>query len=115
MLGQLTAKSFSLFIDPGGRIRMTRRADGATEHGCSQNSAQKVQAGNVLGKGRHYPLLDIMPCHFLQTAEMPDVGKPPMRAIFDDLAAHAMRPPVSFISSLPPAPCRFGSLNRDAR
>jgi serine/threonine-protein kinase HipA len=54
-----------------------------------------------VGKSRHYPVLDIMPRHFLQTADIAGVGKPLMRAIFDDLSAHARSQADNVISALP--------------
>jgi len=40
-----------------------------------------------VGKNRHYAIHDIMPRHFMQSADMAGIGKPVMKALFEELAA----------------------------
>lgn len=98
------AKNFSVFLDPGGRFRMTPMYDVLTAQpslDAGQIQRKKFKLAMSVGKNRHYPVLDIMPRHFVQTADIAGVGKSLMRAIFDDLSAHAMRQADGVISSLP--------------
>ena len=53
------------------------------------------------GKNRHYAIHEIMPRHFMQTADLAGVGTPAMRAIFEDIAANAERQAQAVITSLP--------------
>ncbi|TKT75703.1 type II toxin-antitoxin system HipA family toxin [Aquamicrobium sp. LC103] len=98
------AKNFSVFLDPGGRFRMTPMYDVLTAQpslDAGQIQRKKFKLAMSVGKSRHYPVLDIMPRHFVQTADIAGVGKPLMRAIFDDLSAHAHSQADNVISALP--------------
>ncbi|MDW6025884.1 type II toxin-antitoxin system HipA family toxin [Mesorhizobium sp. BAC0120] len=98
------AKNFSIFLDPGGRFRMTPLYDVLTAQpslDAGQIQRKKFKLAMSVGKSRHYPVLDIMPRHFVQTTDIAGVGKPLMRPIFDDLAAHTQRQADEVFNALP--------------
>ena len=53
-----------------------------------------------VGKKRHYPVHDVMPRHFFQTADLAGVGTPVMRTIFEDFAANAVKQADAVMGSL---------------
>jgi serine/threonine-protein kinase HipA len=88
------AKNFSIFLGPGGRFRMTPLYDVLTAQpslDASQIPRKKFKLAMSVGKKRHYSVHDVMPRHFLQTADIAGVGTPVMRTIFEDLAANAVK------------------------
>lgn len=98
------AKNFSITIGPGGRFRLTPLYDVLTAQpslDAGQIQQKKFKLAMSVGKSRHYPVDDIMPRHFLQTAELAGVGAPLMRSIFEDLAANAEKKTVAVIETLP--------------
>jgi serine/threonine-protein kinase HipA len=98
------AKNFSLFLSPGGRFRMTPLYDVLTAQpslDTDQIPRKKFKLAMSAGKNRHYAIHDIMPRHFMQTADLAGVGTPTMRAIFDDLTANAERQAQAVTTSLP--------------
>lgn len=95
------AKNFSIALGPGGRFRLTPLYDVLTaqpsfDEGRIQRRAFKLAMS--VGTTRHYQVEGIMPRHFLQNTE---VGTPVIRAIFEDLAAHAVRRLDEVIATLP--------------
>jgi len=99
------AKNFSIFLTPGGRFRMTPLYDVLTAQpslDAKQISQNKFKLAMSVGKNRHYAVQHILPRHFLQTADSAGVGRPLMRAIFEDLAANAERQAGAVIEALPP-------------
>lgn len=54
-----------------------------------------------IGKNRHYSIDNIMPRHFLQTAELAGVGAPLVHRVFADLAETAVRRTDDVIAALP--------------
>ncbi|MGO4339697.1 type II toxin-antitoxin system HipA family toxin [Labrys sp. KB_33_2] len=98
------AKNFSIFLSPGGRFRMTPLYDVLTAQpslDANQVPRKKFKLAMSVGKSRHYAIHDIMPRHFMQTADLAGVGTPAMRAIFEGIEANAERQAEAVISSLP--------------
>ena len=65
------AKNFSLFLQPGGRFRLTPLYDvmsvqPAVDAGQLRRNQMKVAL--AVGDSRHYVIQEIMPRHFVQTA-----------------------------------------------
>jgi serine/threonine-protein kinase HipA len=98
------AKNFSVFITPGGRFRITPAYDVLTAQpslDAGQIQRTKFKLAMSVGKNRHYGVHDILPRHFLQTADMAGVGLPSMRAIFEDLAGTAHEKATAVVNTLP--------------
>jgi serine/threonine-protein kinase HipA len=98
------AKNFSIFLSPGGRFRMTPLYDVLTAQpslDTGQIARKKLTMAMSVGKNRHYSVPDIMPRHFLQTADIAGVGTPVMRRIFDDIAENVEKQADQVIMSLP--------------
>ncbi|TIS10583.1 MAG: type II toxin-antitoxin system HipA family toxin, partial [Mesorhizobium sp.] len=98
------AKNFSIFLSPGGRFRMTPLYDVLTAQpslDAGQIPRKKFKLAMSVGKSRHYSMHEIMPRHFLQTAEVAGVGTSLMRKIVEDIAANADRRAEAVISKLP--------------
>ncbi|TPL46542.1 type II toxin-antitoxin system HipA family toxin [Mesorhizobium sp. B2-4-6] len=98
------AKNFSIFLGPGGRFRMTPLYDVLTAQpslDVGQIPRKKFKLAMSVGKSRHYSMHEIMPRHFVQTAEVAGVGTSLMRKIFEDIAANAEKWPDVVISKLP--------------
>lgn len=97
------AKNFSIFLGPGGRFRMTPLYDVLTAQpslDARQIPRKKFKLAMSVGKNRHYSVNEIVPRHFMQTAEMAGVGKPVIRKLFEDVAANAESQLETVISSL---------------
>jgi serine/threonine-protein kinase HipA len=98
------AKNFSVFITPGGRFRMTPAYDVLTAQpslDAGQIPRKKFKLAMSVGKNRHYDVHEIVPRHFLQTADLARVGLPAMRSIIEDLGEAASRKAVAVIEALP--------------
>jgi serine/threonine-protein kinase HipA len=98
------AKNFSVFITPGGRFRMTPAYDVLTAQpslDAGQIPKNKFKLAMSVGKNRHYDVLEIMPRHFLQTADLAGLGLPAMRPIIEDLGENATRKAAAVIEALP--------------
>lgn len=98
------AKNFSLFITPGGRFRLTPAYDVLTAQpslDAGQISRKKFKLAMSVGRNRHYSVHEIMPRHFLQTADLAGVGRPTMRSIIEDLGETASRKAAAVIEALP--------------
>ncbi|MBZ9710876.1 HipA domain-containing protein [Mesorhizobium sp. ESP7-2] len=97
------AKNFSIFLSPGGRFRMTPLYDVLTAQpslDAGQIPRKKFKLAMSVGKSRHYSVHEIMPRHFMQTADVAGVGTPVMRRIFEDIAANAEKQTEAVISKL---------------
>ena len=97
------AKNFSIFLGPGGRFRMTPLYDVLSAQpslDARQIPRKKFKLAMSVGKNRHYSVNEIVPRHFMQTAEMAGVGTPVMRKLFEDVAANAESQFEMVISSL---------------
>lgn len=98
------AKNFSIFLTPGGRYRLTPLYDVLTAQpslDANQIPRKKFKLAMSVGKSRHYAIHDIMPRHFMQTADLAGVGRPAMKALFEDLAARAEPTLAAVIDKLP--------------
>ncbi|PRD45350.1 toxin HipA [Phyllobacterium phragmitis] len=98
------AKNFSIFLTPGGRYRMTPLYDVLSAQpslDAHQIVPKKFKLAMSVGKNRHYALSDIVPRHFVQTADIAGIGTPLMRTLFADLAAKAPRQAAAVINALP--------------
>lgn len=98
------AKNFSVFLTPGGRYRLTPLYDVLTAQpslDANQIARKKFKLAMSVGKSRHYAIDEIMPRHFMQTADLAGVGKPAMKALLEDLAASAEPSLVSVVDALP--------------
>ncbi|GAA2813218.1 type II toxin-antitoxin system HipA family toxin [Aminobacter aminovorans] len=65
---------------------------------------KKFKLAMSVGKTRHYAIHDIVPRHFMQTADIAGVGTPTMKAIFEDIQANAERQAQAVNTSMP---CNF--------
>ncbi|QOZ31681.1 type II toxin-antitoxin system HipA family toxin [Bradyrhizobium sp. CCBAU 53421] len=82
------AKNFSIFLSPGGRFRLTPLYDVLSAQpslDAKQIQPKAFKLAMSVGKSRHYTMNEILPRHFIQTAEMSGVGVPVVRAIFNEL------------------------------
>lgn len=98
------AKNFSIFLTPGGRYALTPLYDVLTAQpslDAGQIQRKQFKLAMAIGAKRHYLMYDIMPRHFLQTADAAGIGTPLVQAIFDDLAANAARWTQGVIGDLP--------------
>lgn len=98
------AKNFSIFLGPSGRFRMTPLYDVLTAQPSldqGQVPRKKFKLAMSVGKNRHYAIHDIVPRHFMQTADIAGVGTPTMKAIFEDIQTNAERQVQAVITSLP--------------
>ncbi|PNG24406.1 type II toxin-antitoxin system HipA family toxin [Methylocella silvestris] len=98
------AKNFSIFLSPGGRFRMTPLYDVLTAQPSlddGQIPRKKFKLAMSVGTNRHYAIHDIVPRHFLKTADIAGVGSPAMKAIFEDIAANTERQAKAVIAALP--------------
>jgi serine/threonine-protein kinase HipA len=98
------AKNFSVFITPGGRFRMTPAYDVLTAQpslDAGQIPRKSFKLAMSVGKNRHYNVPEIMPRHFLQTADLAGVSIPAVRSIIQDLGEAAPRKAAAVIEALP--------------
>lgn len=98
------AKNFSVFLGPGGRFRMTPLYDVLTAQPSldgGQITARKLKLAMSAGKNRHYAVDEIMPRHFMQTADLAGVGASAMRAILEGIATNAERQSREVVALLP--------------
>ena len=98
------AKNFSVFLGPGGRFSMTPLYDVLTAQpslDANQIRRNKFKLAMSVGKNRHYAIQDVLPRHIVQTADLAGVGRPTVRAIFEDLAANAERKLNEAVADLP--------------
>jgi serine/threonine-protein kinase HipA len=98
------AKNFSVFLGPGGRFSMTPLYDVLTAQpslDANQIRRNKFKLAMSVGKSRHYPIAEIMPRHFMQTAGDSGVANSLVQAILDDLAARALKTIDAVIETLP--------------
>ena len=98
------AKNFSIFLSPGGGFRMTPLYDVLTAQpslDAGQIQQKQFKLAMSVGRNRHYAVQDIIPRHFLQTADLGGVGTPTMTSIFKDLANRAKTRLAAIIDALP--------------
>jgi serine/threonine-protein kinase HipA len=98
------AKNFSIFLSSGGRFEMTPLYDVlSAQPSLDANQIQRKQfkLAMSVGKSRHYAMSEILPRHFIQTAEIAGVGAGLVRAIFKDLSENAEQAIGAAIDELP--------------
>jgi serine/threonine-protein kinase HipA len=98
------AKNFSIFLTSGGRYRMTPLYDVLSAQpslDAGQTQRKKFKLAMSVGKKRHYALNDIVPRHFVQTAEIAGIGSSMIRTLFADIAASALSQTSAVIDALP--------------
>ena len=98
------AKNFSIFLSSGGRFRMTPLYDVlSAQPSLDANQIQRKQfkLAMSVGKNRHYAMSEILPRHFIQTAELAGVGAALVRSIFKNLAENAEQAIGAAIDELP--------------
>ncbi|MHC2432835.1 type II toxin-antitoxin system HipA family toxin [Bradyrhizobium sp. USDA 4451] len=98
------AKNFSLFLSPGGRFRLTPLYDVLSAQpslDAEQIQRKAFKLAMSVGKNRHYGMTDILPRHFLQTAEISGVGPAVVHAIFEDLVENFEAAFAKVIKDLP--------------
>ena len=82
------AKNFSIFLSPGGRYRLAPLYDVLSAQpslDAKQIQRKAFKLALSVGKSRHYAFEEILPRHFVQTAEISGVGTHVVHAIFEDL------------------------------
>lgn len=82
------AKNFSLFLQPGGRFRLTPiydvlSAQPAVDAGQLKQNRMKMAV--AIGEGRHYVVSKIAPRHFLETAHVSGLSRDIVVKAFRDL------------------------------
>jgi serine/threonine-protein kinase HipA len=98
------AKNFSIFLNPGGRFRMTPLYDVLSAQpslDAGQIQRKQMKLAMSAGDKRHYKIDDIMPRHFLQTAEKAGVGTSVVQPILDDLGSTIPGAVERVVQSLP--------------
>jgi serine/threonine-protein kinase HipA len=98
------AKNFSIFLGPGGRFRMTPLYDVlSAQPSLDANQIQRKQfkLAMSVGRSRHYAVGEILPRHFIQTAEISGVATGMVRSIFKQLAENAEQAIATAIDELP--------------
>ncbi|HEY7316588.1 MAG TPA: type II toxin-antitoxin system HipA family toxin [Candidatus Binatia bacterium] len=86
------AKNFSIFLQPGGRFRLTPLYDvmsvqPAFDAGWLRKNQMKFAM--AIGDNRHYLVYEIMPRHFVETAAKSGVPSAFVQSIFDELVGSA--------------------------
>ena len=82
------AKNFSIFLSPGGRYRLTPLYDVLSAQpslDTKQIQRKAFKLAMSVGKNHHYEVNEILPRHFIQTAETSGVEAHVVHAIFKDL------------------------------
>ena len=97
-------KNFSVFLNPSGRFQMTPLYDVLSAQpsvDANQVPRKKFKLAMSVGKQNHYAVHDIMPRHFIQTAELAGVGEKLVGTIFDKLIETAPETIEKVIAGLP--------------
>ena len=98
------AKNFSIFLGSDGGFRMTPLYDVLSAQpslDAKQIQRKQLKLAMSAGKSRHYALDEILPRHFVQTAEIAGVKVGLVRSIFKDLAENAEQAIGAAIDDLP--------------
>lgn len=98
------AKNFSVFLSPGGRFQMTPLYDVLTAQpslDAGQIQRKQYKLAMSVGGRRHYHIHEILPRHYLQTADKAGVGLSIVETIIDDLKAHASEKVDEVFNKLP--------------
>jgi serine/threonine-protein kinase HipA len=82
------AKNFSIFLQPGGRFRLTPLYDVMSVQpafDAGQLRRNNMKLALAVGDNRHYVVYEIMPRHFVQTAAKSGIPASLVQTIFDEL------------------------------
>ena len=82
------AKNFSIFLQPGGRFRLTPIYDVMSVQpafDAGQLRRNEMKLALAVGDNRHYVVYEIMPRHFIQTAVRSGIAASLVHDIFDEL------------------------------
>ena len=82
------AKNFSVFLQPGGRFRLTPLYDVMSVQPAvyaAQLRRNQMKFALAVGDNRHYVIHEIMPRHFVQTAAKSGIPASVVQTIFDEL------------------------------
>jgi serine/threonine-protein kinase HipA len=82
------AKNFSIFLQPGGRFRLTPLYDVMSVQAAfdaGQLRRNQMKLALAVGDNRHYVVYEIMPRHFVQTAARSGAPASLVQTIFDEL------------------------------
>ncbi len=118
------AKNFSLFLEPGGRFRLTPLYDilsAQPAHDAGRISRNKLKLAMSVGDNRHYAVYGILPRHFLQTAKANGLAETVVRSTFDEILAIEEAAVSAVVETLPRdfpgalADSVLGGLKRRAR
>jgi serine/threonine-protein kinase HipA len=98
------AKNFSIFLGSDGGFWMTPLYDVLSAQpslDAKQIQRKQFKLAMSVGKSRHYAIDEILPRHFVQTAEIAGVEASLVRSIFEDLAENAAQAIGAVIDELP--------------
>ena len=79
------AKNFSLFLTPGGRYRMTPLYDIMSlqpNYTAHQLRRKEFKLSMAVGDRRRYPVTDVLPRHFMQTAQASGMAQSYVEDVF---------------------------------
>ena len=82
------AKNFSIFLQPGGRFRLTPLYDVMSVQpafDAGQLRRNNMRLALAVGDNRHYVVYEIKPRHFVQTAAKSGIPASLVQTIFDEL------------------------------
>lgn len=100
------AKNVSIFLQPGGRFRLTPLYDvmsAQPARDAHQLRKNKMKLALAVGDKRHYVIDSIMPRHFVQTARRNGVPEPVIAGIFEELLEQEGPAITQVMDDLPPA------------
>ena len=86
------AKNFSVFLMPGGRFRMTPIYDvmsAQPNYAAGKMRRNQLKLAMAIGHNRHYVVNEIMPRHFLQSAEASGVSPEQAQDLLHDIEVNA--------------------------
>jgi serine/threonine-protein kinase HipA len=98
------AKNFSVFLNPGGRFRLTPLYDvmsGQPALDAGQIRKNKMKLAFAIGEKRHYVIDEILPRHFIQTAIKAGVPATTVISIMEELLAASDKAVATVLDALP--------------
>ena len=98
------AKNFSIFLQPGGRFRRTPLYDVMSSQpamDAGQLRKNQFRLANAVGNSRHYVIDQIIPRHFVQTAENSGLRATVVEQVYADLAESAEAAIDATLAALP--------------
>lgn len=98
------AKNFSIFLRPGGGLRLTPMYDVLSAQGAfdrNQLNQRNFRVAMSAGKNRHYRISEILGRHFAQTAKAAGLGPTFIGKVMTGIRERAESAPVSARSAMP--------------